>query len=32
MANFVAQFSLRTEKYQEDTLNKRFESALSDYH
>ena len=28
MANFVVQFSLRTEKYQEDTLNKRFEMSM----
>ena len=31
MANFVAQFSLRTEKYQEDTLNKRFEIGRKIY-
>lgn len=31
MANFVVQFPLRTEKYQEDTLNKRFEIGRKIY-
>ena len=31
MANFIIQFSLKTEKYQEDILNKRFEIARRIY-
>ena len=31
MANFVVQFPLRTEKYQEDILNKRFEIGRKIY-
>lgn len=31
MASFVVQFPLRTEKYQEDTLNKRFEIGRKIY-
>lgn len=31
MANFIVQFSLKTEKYQEDILNKRFEIARHIY-
>ena len=31
MANFIVQFSLKTEKYQEDILNKRFEIGRQIY-
>ena len=31
MANFIVQFPLRTEKYQEDILNKRFEIGRKMY-
>lgn len=31
MANFVVQFSLKTEKYQETILNKRFEIGRQIY-
>lgn len=31
MANFIAQFLLKTEKYQEDILNKRFEIGRQIY-
>ncbi len=31
MANFIIQFPLKTEKYQEDSLNKRFEIGRKIY-
>ena len=31
MANFIVEFSLKTEKYQEDILNKRFEIGRKIY-
>lgn len=31
MANFIVQFPLKTEKYQEDILNKRFEIGRQIY-
>ena len=31
MANFIVQFPLKTEKYQEDILNKRFEIGRKIY-
>ena len=31
MANFIVEFSLKTEKYQEDVLNKRFEIGRQIY-
>ncbi len=31
MANFIIQFSLKTERYQEDILNKRFEISRKMY-
>lgn len=31
MANFIVEFPLKTEKYQEDTLNKRFEIGRKIY-
>ncbi len=31
MANFIIQFSLKTERYQEDILNKRFEIGRKIY-